>query len=50
MPTLAVTSDAKDEFYDMLDNCTCQYPSDKALVILGDFNSQDTKTRLPWPC
>ena len=47
-PPWQPTSNAKDEFYDILVNYTCQYPSNEALVILGDFNSQVGEDQTAW--
>ena len=48
-PTLCSTSEAKDQFYEALDEAISRVPSTEGLLLLGDFNARVGADHDTWP-
>ena len=48
-PTLAATEDAKDEFYDQLNQIVTEIPCSNRIFLLGDFNARVGADHNAWP-
>ncbi len=47
-PTMQATDEAKEQFYEQLNQQASQIPTNKSLTILGDFNARVGKDREAW--
>ena len=48
-PTLCSTPEAKDQFYEALDEAISSIPSTEGLYLLGDFNARVGADHVTWP-
>ena len=48
-PTLSSSSEAKDQFYDDLNQTLASIPTNEAIYILGDFNARVGSDHMAWP-
>ena len=48
-PTLSSSAEARDEFYEELENAIKKFPANEHLFLLGDFNARIGSDHASWP-